>query len=130
MNRDRERNADTRDWAVEWLLSIDQQRVGLESGYWWTVRAYEVELHEGQPYGLSYSITLHDPKGDRVLGFDNAHPVDVATGPARKSRRPVTWDHKHARGQRSVPYAFVSPARLVEDFFDAMNDYLTERGLA
>ena len=129
MNQHGESKSDTNDWAIEWMLSINNQRVGLESGYWWTVRAWKVEPHEGQPHGLFYSITLHDEMSCRVLGFDNAHPVDVATGPARKSRRPKTWDHKHMRGNRSVPYVFISPAQLVEDFFDAMNDYLTERGL-
>ena len=118
------------DWKIQYLLDLDRQKVRLESGYWWTVRAYRVEPSAGRPHGLGYSISLHDQNDDRVFGFDNAHGVDVGTGPARKSRRPKAYDHKHVRGKESVPYTFTSPAQLIEDFFEAMNEYLEKEGLS
>ena len=42
-----------------------------------------------KPHGLDYSLALHGPDGERVVGFDNAHPIgrqrrgdpqDIATG--------------------------------------------------
>jgi len=28
-----------------------------------------------KPHGIDYSLTLHGPDGERLVGFDNAHPV-------------------------------------------------------
>lgn len=117
------------DWDIEWLLSLDRQRVGIENGYWWTVRVSKVEPSQERPHGLKYSITLHDSHDDRVLGFDNSHPIDVASGPARKSKRRTEYDHKDVRGKDSESYEFTSPERLIEDFFAEANAYLEKEGL-
>ena len=34
------------------------------------------EVTEARPHGLSYSLTLHDRSGRRLMGFDNAHAVE------------------------------------------------------
>ena len=78
---------------------------------------------------FEYSFSLHDANDDRILGYDNAHRVDVATGPARRSKRPVAYDHINRRGRRSVPYEFVSPYKLVADFFAEVDEILKKEGV-
>jgi hypothetical protein len=114
--------------GLSYFLELNLSRIGYDNGYWVAIRAGRVEPDEGRPHGLQYSLTLHDQNGDRILGYDNSHRVDVATGPARRARRPPTLDHIDRRGGRSVPYAFTTPLRLLEDFFAAVDDILRKEG--
>jgi hypothetical protein len=34
-----------------------------------------VPVSPEKPHGIDYSLTLHGPDGERLVGFDNAHPV-------------------------------------------------------
>src|SRR5262245_23109695 len=105
-----ERDSKPEGW--DYLLDLDRQWIGYEKGYWATFRVSVVAADEGRPHGLQYSLSLHDPNDDRLLGYNNAHPIDVATGPARKSKRPKEHDHINRRGRRVVPYKFATPAKL------------------
>jgi hypothetical protein len=40
---------------------------------------------KGRPYGVKYSLTLHDLAGRRIYGIDNAHAT----------RRQAVFDHRH-----------------------------------
>jgi hypothetical protein len=40
-----------------------------------------------KPHGPDYSLTLHDGDGERLLGFDNAHPIREDTGPGAQASR-------------------------------------------
>lgn len=115
--------------GIEYLLDLHLSKIGYDNGYWVTIRVSKVEPDAGRPHGLQYSLTLHDQNDDRVLGFDNSHPIDVATGPARKSRRPEPFDHIDRRGRKSIPYEFTTPYKLVEDFFNAVNEVLKQEGM-
>ena len=101
----------------EYLLDLHLFTVGFDNGFWITMRVLKVEPDDIRPHGLQYSLTLHDSKDDRILGYDNAHVVDVATGPAKKSKRPLAADHVHRRGKKTVPYRFTSPLQLLQDFW-------------
>jgi len=71
---------------------------------------------------------LHDPKGNRLLGFDNAHRVP-APGSSRKPR-PSETDHWHrTEKDKGRPYKFVNAEKLIIDFFDEAERILTERGI-
>lgn len=123
------RRRDSRAEGWDYILDLHRQKIGYDNGYWVTIRAISVEADEGRPHGLQYSLTLHDENDDRVLGYDNSHGVDVATGPARKSKRVMPYDHIDRRGKRSVPYKFTTPFKLVEDFFADVERILKEEGL-
>jgi len=88
----------------------------------------EVFCHAGaasaeRPHGLSYSLTLHDEKGERPVGFDNAH-----TPPEKKGRgRPVERDHRHRLGTVR-PYEYRDAATLLDDFWAEVAAILKERG--
>src|SRR5580700_11015388 len=64
--------------------------------WWWTPKA-AIGSGSGvspeRPHGLDYSLTLHGPDGERLVGFDNAHPVKGQSG--RGGRTKAAYDHKH-----------------------------------
>ena len=121
----RESNAD----GLEYLLDLHLSKIGYDNGYWVTMRIVEIAPDSGRPFGVQYSLTLHDDKDDRVLGFDNSHSMDMATGPARKSKRPDAFDPIDRRGRNSIPYKFTTPYKLIEDFFVAVDEVLKQEGM-
>jgi hypothetical protein len=110
----------------DYLLDLHLFRIGYDNGYWATIRVFQVARDEGRPHGLQYSLTLHDEGGDRILGYDNSHAVDVATGPGKRSRRPKAFDHIDRRGRRSSAYAFTTPFKLLEDFLAEVERIIEE----
>ena len=44
-----------------------------------------VAVSPEKPHGLDYSLTLHGPDGERLVGFDNAHPVEGRSGVGRRT---------------------------------------------
>jgi hypothetical protein len=63
------------EYELENLLSYDGRRHFLATGHFLKFEVKAVKKSERVPHGISYSFTLHDPDGKRLLGFDNAHPV-------------------------------------------------------
>jgi len=120
---------DLRDTGQDYFLSLDRQSIGYEGGYWATFRVRKVEPSEERPHGFQYSLSLHDATDDRVVGYNNAHGVDVATGPARRSKRPRALDHINRRGKASVPYRFTTPYQLMADFFAEVDRILKKEGV-
>jgi hypothetical protein len=116
--------------GYDYFLDLHLQKIGYDNGYWATFRVFKVDPEEGRPHGLQYSLTLHHENGDRILGFDNAHPVSVASGPAYRSRMPKAFDHIHRRGRPSVPYKFTTPYQLVADFFAEVDAILKKEGVS
>jgi len=96
------------------LLELNGEIFHMDSGYWTRIEAKRVEPTSEIPHGIRYSLTLHDPHNQRVLGYDNAHAVQ---GRRRRFQgRRVAWDHRHEQDVVE-PYAFDSAARLLEDFW-------------
>ncbi|MGH6901106.1 MAG: toxin-antitoxin system TumE family protein [Geminicoccaceae bacterium] len=116
------------EYGLEFLLAFDGRVHYLEDGYWLKFEIKRVKATKERPHGLSYSLTLHAPDGARLVGFDNAHGV-----PARNSRfkaAPQTSDHWHrTENDRGWPYAFKDAETLIDDFFDAVEQVLNERGI-
>jgi hypothetical protein len=118
-----------RDDGRDYFLSLNRQWIGYEKGYWATFRVTVVPASDERPHGFQYSLSLHDGNDDRVLGYNNAHRVDVATGPARRSKRPKALDHINRRGRKPVPYKFTTPYKLLEDFFADVEKILKKEGV-
>jgi hypothetical protein len=68
----------------------------LEKGYWLKFEIGRVKPTPERPHGLSYSFTLHDPNGKRLVGFDNAHGVQPPGSVYRKAN--IERDHWHRTG--------------------------------
>ncbi|HEX4066671.1 MAG TPA: DUF6516 family protein [Acidobacteriaceae bacterium] len=84
----------------------------------------EVPVSAAKPHGLDYSLTLHDPRGKRLLGFDNAHPIREGAGPGARTR--IEYDHQH-KGQRVRFYSYKYAATLLSDFWTEVDAILKER---
>jgi predicted transcriptional regulator len=72
-----------RDPGLGILLDLDGETFAVDEAGNYTVRfvAKQVPVSQERPHGLSYSLTLHDENGVRVVGFDSAF------GAARKRTR-------------------------------------------
>jgi len=66
-----------RDPGAEVLLDLDGQVlvVDAKGGYWVRFSVNRTASTPERPHGLKYSLTLHGPDGNRLIGFDNAHPI-------------------------------------------------------
>jgi hypothetical protein len=85
-----------------------------------------VEASEERPHGLSYSLTLHDEKGERLVGFDYAHRVAPGSGPAGRQRS--VRDHRH-RHRTVRPYEYKDAATMLADFWQEVDAVLKEKGI-
>jgi hypothetical protein len=83
-----------------------------------------IDATRERPHGLKYSLTLHDEKGTRLLGFDNAHPIRQGSGPGARTR--IEYDHKHA-GERIRFYDYEDAATLLGDFWTEVETVMKER---
>ncbi len=116
------------EYGLEFLLAFDGRIHHLEHGYWLKFDIKRVAATEERPHGLAYSFTLHAPDGTRLVGFDNAHPVP-AKG-ARWKRTPRVSDHWHRTAHDAGrPYAFTDAETLLDDFFNEVEQVLSERGV-
>lgn len=79
-----------------------------------------------KPHGLDYSLTLHGPTGERLVGFDNAHSVRASAAPGGRVQGPQ--DHLH-RLKTVRPYEYRDAATLLEDFWREVEAVLAGRGI-
>ena len=115
--------------TLEFLLAFDGRIHHLEKGYWLKFEIRRIEPEPRQPHGLRYSFTLHDPRGRRLIGFDNAHAV--AGQALRKRRTRLAHDHWHRGfGDIGRPYKFSTADQLLADFFAEVRRVLAERGVS
>ncbi|HAH10676.1 MAG TPA: hypothetical protein DCL54_13220 [Alphaproteobacteria bacterium] len=115
--------------TLAFLLAFDGRIHHLEGGYWLKFEIKHMPVTSQRPHGLSYSFTLHDPDGARIMGFDNAHAVPPK-GARFKARTPQN-DHWHRTvDDAGRPYPFTSADQLLADFFAEVRRILTERGVS
>jgi hypothetical protein len=116
------------DHGLDALLALDGVSFFADSEGRYRVRfvVRRVEASTERPHGLSYSLTLHDEKGERLVGFDNAHPVATQSGPA--GRRRAVRDHRH-RLRTVRPYDYRDAVTLLADFWQEVDAVLKEKGV-
>jgi Family of unknown function (DUF6516) len=110
-----------RDPSLDVLLDLDGQVfvVDPEGGHWVRFVVTQVPASAEKPHGLDYSLTLHGPDGERLVGFDNAHPVE-------RQKRGQAQDHR----LRTIKgYDYRDAATLLEDFWTMVDTVLRERGV-
>jgi Family of unknown function (DUF6516) len=113
---------------LTYLLNFDGTIYLFDEGYWLKIEVKRTTPTPQRPHGLSYSLTLHDPEGTRLLGFDNAHAPPRG---GRYKAKPVAHDHWHRTEQdKGRPYTFRSALQLVQDFLDEVERILGERGVS
>ena len=117
---------DSRDPALDALLELDGETFAVDAEAKYLVRfiVRQVPSSPERPQGLSYSLTLHDETGARLVGFDNAHPAPKSKGRRRRTMR----DHRH-RLRTIRPYEYRDAATLLADFWAEVDAVLKERGV-
>lgn len=112
-----------RDPTLDTLLELDGQVlvVDPQGNHWVRFVVTQVAVSPEKPHGLDYSLTLHGPDGERLVGFDNAHPVG-------KRKRGKPQDHRH-RLRLIRTYEYRDAAGLLADFWSVVDAVLRERGV-
>lgn len=116
------------DSGLDALLPLDGEVffIDPQGNHWVKFEIKRVAASAERPHGLRYSLTLHAKDGQRLVGFDNAHPVTSGSGPGAK--RLAAFDHKH-RLRTIRPYEYSDAASLLEDFWKEVEAALAERGV-
>lgn len=115
---------DEADHSLDTLLLLDGETFVVEGYFWVKFVVRRVPVSPARPHGLDYSLTLHDGKNQRLLGFDNAHPIQEGAGPGARTR--IEYDHKH-QGERVRFYFYINAATLLDDFWADVDRILKER---
>lgn len=108
---------DARDTGLDTLLDLDGNIIDQGCGYWAKIEVTLQAPTTGRPHGIKYSLSLHEPYGKRIMGYDNAHAVKYPKKGKYTGWR-VEYDHKHRHMRdKGVPYDFVDAYQLLKDFF-------------
>jgi len=111
------------DPALDTLLDLDGLTLVVDpkGGHWVRFVVTQVPPTPEKPHGLDYSFTLHGKSGERLVGFDNAHPVGM-------QKRGDPQDHRH-RVRTVKPYKYRDAATLLADFWKEVDTALKEKGV-
>ena len=114
---------ESRDPTLDVLLDLDGQVLVVDpkGAYWVRFVVTRVPVSPEKPHGIDYSLTLHGPGGERLAGFDNAHP---ATG----QRCGTPQDHRH-RLRRIRAHEHRDAATLLADFWATVDSVLRKKGV-
>jgi len=114
------------DAGLQNLLDLAGSVIDQGNGYWVKIEAWSVTPSLNVPHGIRYALTLHEPYGKRILGYDNAHAVKLPQKFKFAGQR-LTYDHKHRHvTDQGVPYAFASAHQLLNDFFTEVDQVLRQ----
>jgi hypothetical protein len=110
-----------RDPTLDVLLDLDGRLLVVDPEGGHRVRCVVTRVSAEKPHGIDYSFTLHGPGGERLVGFDNAHPVG-------RQKRGERQDHRH-RLRTIRPYEYQDAATLLAEFWETVDTVLRERGV-
>ena len=112
--------------GISTLLDLHEQIIDQGGGYWIKIEVWQVPATADIPHGVRYSLTLHEPYGKRILGYDNAHAVKPP-GKSRFSGKRLPYVHRHRHASdKGVPYEFEDAHQLLSDFFTEADRVLEE----
>ena len=114
------------DAGLVTLLDLDGHVIDQGGGYWLQITVWRVAPTRDVPHGIRYSLTLHEPGGRRILGYDNAHAIRIPRRFKHAGRR-LPFDHRHRHAKdRGEPYEFKDAHQLLADFFREVDEVLKE----
>ncbi len=112
----------------EAIAGYDGSTFWFEHGYHAMFEIRKTDDPNAHPHAYRYAFTLHAPSGKRIMGFDNAHPVERESG--KFKRRSPSADHWHRNSSdKGRPYKFETPSKLLEDFYQEVERVLQELGV-
>ncbi|MDR3490795.1 MAG: DUF6516 family protein [Gammaproteobacteria bacterium] len=116
-----------KDRTIENLLELNDIRYVIDErlGLWVKFEAEKTASDKNRPYGLRYSLTLHDRHNRRIMGFDNSHAVEYGGKKGVAPRR--VYDHWHRdESDEGRPYHYVNAGKLIEDFWHQVSKILKQ----
>jgi hypothetical protein len=119
----------TPDSGLDYLLGLDGEVQGQnEEGYYIQFEVMTVKASPQRPHGIKYSLTLHDPWGKRLMGFDNAHGgIKPAGARFKHAGKHYPFDHHHHHASDTgVAYEFDTAFGLLSDFYTEVDRILSE----
>ena len=112
--------------GIDTLLELAGQIVQQEHGYWVEIHGWRVQVTPTVPHGIRYALTLHEPGGKRVMGYDNAHAAKP-TSRFKYAGQVLPYDHKHHHiSDKGTLYEFKDAYQLLQDFFADVDRILKE----
>ncbi len=116
------------DHGIENLLDLDGTVIEADSEleYYVHFDVKRVDCSEGRPHGIKYSLTLRDKWNNRLMGFDNAHPVKAPGSGFIRHRMLNKYDHQHTFRNVAViiPYEYFNAEQLLVDFWASVDEAL------
>ena len=115
--------------GLETLLDLHGSVLDQGDGYWIKIEAWRTQVSDDVPHGIRYSLSLHEPHGKRLLGYDNAHAVRPRGGFRYAGNKSQRWpfDHRHRHlGDEGEPDGFQSAWQVLEYFFRGADRVLRE----
>ena len=106
--------------GLDYLLGLDGNiEFQNDAGYWVKMDVSRVAVTAERPHGIKYSLTFHAPRGERLMGFDNAHGgIKPAGSRFLHVGKQYPYDHRHRNAADSgVAYEFDTPYQLLSDFY-------------
>lgn len=120
---------ESKESGLDYLLGLDGNiEFQNDDGYWVKMDITRVTATAERPHGIKYSLTLHAPNGERLMGFDNAHG-DIKPAGSRLLHvgKQYPYDHRHRHAADSgVAYEFDTAYQLVSDFYAEVDRVLKE----
>jgi hypothetical protein len=116
----------TPDTGLDYLLSLDSEiQVQDDGAHWIKIEAARVGVTPDRPHGIKYSLTLHGPDGERLMGFDNAHAVAPTGSHFKHAGKKYPYDHRHRHAKdEGVLYEFNTAYQLLSDFYAEVDKIL------
>lgn len=109
-----------KDYTLETLLDLNGFIIEVGQGFWVKMEVKKIKSFTNKNSdSIKYSLTLHDPDGNRLLGYDNAHNI-------RNAKHNVLPDHKH-KGEKVVVYNYKNAEQLLTDFWQDVENVLRRR---
>jgi hypothetical protein len=117
------------DKSLEYLLELNGIRYVIDEtlGLWVKFEARVIPPTLDRPHGVKYSLSLHDRFNKRIMGFDNAHPIEYGGKSNVAPKR--TYYHWH-RNENDIgrPYYYENAGKLIEDFWTEVEQVLKKLG--
>jgi predicted transcriptional regulator len=72
------------DHGLDDLIELDGVVLVVDplGNYWVKFVVTSIAASDKRPHGISYSLTIHAADGELIVGFDNAHAVNICSGPS------------------------------------------------
>ena len=114
------------DSGIATAIDLSKQIIDQGHGFWVKIEAWRVEATRAMPQGIRYSLTLHEPHGRRILGYDNVNAIKPPKKPKYAGTR-MPYDHRHRHvSDKGVPNEFGDAHQRLADFFNEVDRVLKE----